>query len=210
MRLKEHIAPAGFVAVWITNKPKIRRLLVAREEDAAPSRRNSPTSASASSPPPAHSPVSAEPGQYWSMETLFEHWGLTLVEEWVWIKTTTVGEPLTDLQSAWRKPYEILLIGRSQQQPASKARRRVIAGVPDLHSRKPSLKEPVESFLLRRQAPPPPPHSPPRPLLTPQNNEKRASYRALEIFARHLTHGWWAWGDEVLKFNWDAAWTKVG
>ncbi len=211
MRLEEHIAPAGFVAVWITNKPKIRRLLVAQEEDAAPSRRNIPASASASasSPPPSHPPDSVELEQYRGMATLFEHWGLTLVEEWVWIKTTTVGEPLTDLQSVWRKPYEILLIGRSQQQPASKTRQRVIAGVPDLHSRKPSLKEPVESYLLRRHAPPPPPSPLPLPLLSPHDNEKRASYRALEIFARHLTHGWWAWGDEVLKFNWDAAWTKL-
>lgn len=36
------------------------------------------------------------------------------------------------------------------------------------------------------------------------------SYRACEIFGRNLTEGWFTWGDEALKFNWEGHWTKEG
>lgn len=32
------------------------------------------------------------------------------------------------------------------------------------------------------------------------------TYRACEIFGRNLTEGWFTWGDEALKFNWDGHW----
>lgn len=158
IQLEDHIAPEGYLGVWMTNKPAIRELLLTH---------------------------------------LFEQWDLVLVEEWIWIKTTVHGEPITDLDSAWRKPYEIMLLGKrrqcrgqeQQQQQKEKMassvtlKRRIIAGVPDLHSRKPSLKALVESVLF----------------------VDAGQYRALEVFARHLTAGWWAWGDEVLKFNWEGA-----
>jgi N6-adenosine-specific RNA methylase IME4 len=63
--------------------------------------------------------------------------------------------------------------------------RRVVAAVPDLHSRKPCLKELFE--LL---------HMP-------------ADYQAVEIFARNLTAGWHSWGDEAILFNWDGFWKDV-
>ena len=44
---------------------------------------------------------------------LFERWNVGLVEEWVWIKTTTQGEPMFDIDSVMRKPYEVLLLGRA-------------------------------------------------------------------------------------------------
>lgn len=35
-------------------------------------------------------------------------------------------------------------------------------------------------------------------------------YRACEIFGRNLTEGWFTWGDEALKFNWEGHWTEEG
>ena len=109
----------------------------------------------------------------------FDAWDVHLIEEWAWLKVTANGAPVTDLNGIWRKPYEILLLGRKRGQSDKGAQRdiqrRVIVGAPDLHSRKPNLKALIE------------------PRLPPQ-------YRALEIFARNLTAGWCAWGDEVLKF----------
>lgn len=125
----------------------------------------------------------------------FEAWGLELVEEWAWLKTTVSGDPICAIEGIVRRPYEILLIGRSTnpamyggeisklQEPSKK---RLIIGVPDVHSRKPCLKALVEPLM-----------------------ENRSNYRALEIFARNLTAGWWSWGDEVLKYNWEAYWVPA-
>ena len=109
----------------------------------------------------------------------FQAWKVDVVEEWAWLKVTAKGEPVTQIDGLWRKPYEILLVGRKRDQSVENIRddvsRRVIVGVPDIHSRKPNLKVLIEPMLP-------------------------VKYRALEIFARNLTAGWWAWGDEVLKF----------
>ena len=119
----------------------------------------------------------------------FEEAELDLIEEWIWLKTTIDGLPVTELNGIWRRPYEILLLGRKRkieqddQQPSISPTRRVIVAVPDLHSRKPCVKELVEPLFQK-------------------------SYRALEVFARHLTAGWWAWGDEVLKFNSSEQWEE--
>lgn len=116
----------------------------------------------------------------------FAAWEVQLIEEWAWLKTTLRGVPVTDVEGIWRQPYEILLLGKRvsevgerQQNP----KRRVIVAVPDLHSRKPNLKELIEPIL--------PPY-----------------YRALEIFGRYVSAGWWVWGDEVLKYNWEGHWSK--
>jgi N6-adenosine-specific RNA methylase IME4 len=114
---------------------------------------------------------------------LFELWGVGLVEEWIWLKVTENGEPICKLDGLWRKPYEILLVGRRGGEGGVK--RRVIVGVPDLHSRKPNLKE---LFGFER--------------LGLLGKEKRG----LEIFARNLTGGWWGWGNEVLKFQGEDTW----
>jgi len=121
---------------------------------------------------------------------LFESLNVGLIEEWIWVKTTTDGQPVTALDGLWRKPYEVLLLARAPQNPlqvvteATEIKRRVIVGVPDIHSRKPCLKSLIELYMPDR------------------NN-----YKALEIFARHLVAGWWSWGNEVLKFNWQGYWT---
>ncbi|EXJ55251.1 hypothetical protein A1O7_08177 [Cladophialophora yegresii CBS 114405] len=113
------------------------------------------------------------------LQTL-ETMDLHLQEEWIWIKTTIHGEPVTQLDGVWRRPYEILLLFQKGVSP-KRMKRRIIAGVPDVHSRKPCLK-----MLLQELLPP--------------------DYRALELFARSLTAGWWSWGDEVLRFQHESQW----
>ncbi|KAE9975538.1 hypothetical protein BLS_002542 [Venturia inaequalis] len=126
---------------------------------------------------------------------LFEAWNLTLVEEWIWVKTTRHGEPVTGIHGVWRKPYEVLLLGRAPSYRLAVAAeleeeqivKRVIFGCPDLHSRKPCLKVLIEELQI-----------------------VEVGAMVLEIFARYLVAGWWSWGDEVLKFNWEKHWTDDG
>lgn len=113
---------------------------------------------------------------------LFDEWGIGLVEEWIWLKTTATGEPTCALDSVWRKPYEILLVGKKGMQHSEEVKRKVLIGVPDLHSRKPNLK-PLFDQVIQKEG-----------------------YEALEIFARNMTAGWWAWGNEALKFQMDECW----
>ncbi|EGP84504.1 uncharacterized protein MYCGRDRAFT_75907 [Zymoseptoria tritici IPO323] len=134
------------VGIWITNKSRIRDLVLGDDG-------------------------------------VFAMWGLRLEEEWIWVKTTSGGEPVTPIDSVWRKPYETLLIGRKGREVGEAPKRRVIISVPDLHSRKPCLK-----LLLEPMAP------------------RSDGCRVLEVFARHLVAGWWSWGNECIKFNWDGYW----
>lgn len=69
--------------------------------------------------------------------------------------------------------------------------RRVIAAVPDLHSRKPNLKSILENVFFTETG-------------------QLQSYSALEVFARNLTAGWWAAGNEVLRFNERECWVDLG
>ncbi|PMD29945.1 MT-A70-domain-containing protein [Hyaloscypha variabilis F] len=115
---------------------------------------------------------------------LFEEWGVHLVEEWIWLKVTSSGEPISELSSMWRKPYEIFLVGKKGVSSDEDVKRRVLVGVPDLHSRKPNLKTVFERVM------------------------KKEKYEALEVFARNLTAGWWAWGNEVLKFQSEEYWIE--
>lgn len=125
--------------------------------------------------------------------------GLEIVEEWVWVKTALKGEPVTPLDGLWRKPYEILVIGKK---PVSRedgdigdVTRRVIAGVPDIHSRKPNLTQIFERIFFTSTS-----------SLEDGAFSGSISYSALEVFARNLTAGWWACGDEVLKFSSEEWW----
>jgi N6-adenosine-specific RNA methylase IME4 len=120
---------------------------------------------------------------------LFEKWNVGLIEEWIWVKTTIHGEPMFDMSSVVRKPYEILLLGRAAPNSwttmaaAANIKKRVIAAVPDVHSRKPCLKELLEPYM-------------------PDVDD----YSALEIFSRNLVSGWTSWGNEVLKYNSSQYW----
>ena len=123
---------------------------------------------------------------------IFARWDLSVVEEWVWLKVTSEGEPVTDIEGVWRKPYELLLIGRKSGagdstdscENRNERARKVIVAVPGLHSQKPHLGELIKQLLPG--------------VIT--------DYRVLEIFARNLTASWWAWGNDVLKFNDGQAW----
>ena len=154
--MEQHITCNGLVGCWVTNKPIVIK----------------------------------------AAKNCFEAWNVQLVEEWVWIKTTASGEPVYEVEGLWRKPYEVLLLGRKAMPTevsapvdgsiAKDISRRLIAGVPDLHSRKPCLKELIEPMM-----------------------QNRRDYRAMEIFARNMTTGWIAYGDEALKFNWEGHWTEL-
>lgn len=115
-----------------------------------------------------------------------KEWGLEPAAEWIWLKVTSAGEPICDVQSNWRKPWERLLIARRKGQGHSAPNivdKKVIVSVPDVHSRKPSLKRLFDEIM------------PP-------------GYQALEVFARYLTAGWWSWGDEVIMHQSDQHWTQ--
>ena len=154
--LGKHMAPQGHIACWITNRAEVRTRAL----------------------------------------QAFDAWGVDLIEEWAWLKTTATGIPMTEIHGLLRKPYEILLLGKHvdffieniDEKDSSKheIRKRVIVAVPDLHSRKPSLKELVEPLM-------------PNPV----------EYRALEIFGRHLTAGWWSWGNEAMKYNCEGFWQRL-
>lgn len=120
-----------------------------------------------------------------SSKGLFASWGLELVTQWTWLKITSSGEPLFDIESTWRKPWETLLIAKRIGAKAPETLKpRVILAVPDLHSRKPNLRRLFEEYLGQ-------------------------DYTALEVFARNLTSGWWSWGDQVLQFQAPEHWTDV-
>lgn len=148
--------------------------------------------------------------------------GFRVVEEWIWVKTTIDGRAISAVNGLWRRPYEILVIGRIDRNWDERSmnsgdmsmamdvndllgidpvgiKRRVIAAVPDLHSRKPNLKEVFERvFFMDGDC--------------DERSESDGvdaglqSYSALEVFARNLTAGWWACGNEVLKFNARECW----
>ncbi|KAK4178236.1 putative methyltransferase-like protein 4 [Triangularia setosa] len=130
-----------------------------------------------------------------------KNWGVELIGEWIWLKATSNGEPIVDLESQWRKPYERLLIARKKAgvvdvQGNGKGKggmkTKVIVSVPDIHSRKPNLKRLFEEEEEEGG------------LLLP------TGYMALEMFARNLTAGWWAWGDEAAKFQRREFWVEEG
>ncbi|KAK2066973.1 hypothetical protein P8C59_000748 [Phyllachora maydis] len=116
---------------------------------------------------------------------IFAGWGVELVDEWTWLKVTAHGDPVVSLDSEWRKPWERLLIAaRPGRTRVTSGQRKVIFSVPDTHSRKPNLRGLLE------------------PLMPPD-------YRAMEVFARNLTAGWTAWGNQVLHFQHRRFWAAM-
>ena len=128
------------------------------------------------------------------VEDAFGQWGVTLMEEWVWAKVTVDGDCVGDVRGLWRKPWEVCMVGRKargdedygKETGTEKLVQRVIVAVPDLHSRKPCLRELLEPMVAAgREA------------------------RGLEIFARYLSRGWCALGDEVLVFSCMTNWREI-
>lgn len=161
--IASRLAPGGLVAVWVTNAARTAELLTHGSRG------------------------------------VFAAWGVEVVGEWVWLKVTAAaaatsedggdggggGEPVVGVDSAWRKPWERLIIARRKREGGGESSSvthdgpvpgKVIVSVPDVHSRKPNLRGLFEELLPER-------------------------YEALEVFARSLTAGWWAWGDGALLFQ---------
>jgi N6-adenosine-specific RNA methylase IME4 len=124
--------------------------------------------------------------------------GLVYYEEWLWIKITDLGELVLPVDGIWRKPWEVLYVGRSRPNYAlsspisleaeshtTQIRRRFIFATPEEHSRKPCLKQMFEMLL-----------------------DLPKDYIALEIFARNLVAGWHSWGNEALLFNAEQYWNN--
>lgn len=179
--LGSKLGDGGLVGVWVTNRKEFREMVVGKggwERDGGGG-------------------------------GLFAQWGVRFVEEWVWVKVTKDGETVTDLNDVWRRPWEVLLVGRKDPHNPTEnvegignetrggivnrdyirigdgkgIERRIMIGVPDLHSRKPNLKALFEELMGLEEG-----------------------YEGLEVFARNLTAGWWSWGDEVLKFQGSEYW----
>lgn len=117
---------------------------------------------------------------------IFAEWGVELIDEWTWLKVTSQGEPIVDVHSTWRKPWERLLIARKigSQVKVGDGAGKVIISVPDLHSRKPNLRGMFEDVLGSQST-------------------------VLEVFARSLTAGWWSWGDDVVRFQKGEHWRRT-
>nr|XP_019943107.1 PREDICTED: methyltransferase-like protein 4 [Paralichthys olivaceus] len=121
-------------------------------------------------------------------DELYPHWGIEVVAEWFWVKVTTSGQFVFPLDSAHKKPYEVLVLGRyrpsadlstssSETSEVPVEDSRLIVSVPSaLHSQKPSLSEVLKRYV-------------------------GAEASCLELFARSLQPGWTSWGNEVLKFQ---------
>ncbi|PTB62914.1 MT-A70-domain-containing protein, partial [Trichoderma citrinoviride] len=120
-----------------------------------------------------------------SSKGVFASWGLEMVTQWTWLKVTAEGEPIFDIESEWRKPWETLLIAKKRAggKVPLKLKSRVIVAVPDVHSRKPNLRALFGDVFGEG------------------DGEEEEEYRGLEVFARNLTAGWWSWGDQVLHFQ---------
>ncbi|KAK6533358.1 hypothetical protein TWF694_002308 [Orbilia ellipsospora] len=122
---------------------------------------------------------------------LFPAWNVQMVAEWIWLKVTTNGEPIFDLENVARKPYESLILAKpvfslDQSIPSTdgihQLKDKLVFATPDIHSRKPCLKGLIEPYLS-------------------------SNPRCCEIFARNLTEGWFSWGNDVLKGNWRGCWS---
>jgi len=78
---------------------------------------------------------------------VFEKWNCSVIGEWYWLKVTTNGDWVVDIDSVHRKPYEPLIIGQKQSQPGNSRMeslnipsQHAFASIPSLyHSRKPNL-----------------------------------------------------------------------
>ena len=118
---------------------------------------------------------------------IFQRLGAEIIQEWIWLKVTTKGEPVYTLDGIYRQSWEVCLVGRrgdTFSNSDSKDAKRLIIACPELHSRKPAIG---------------------RMLVEHYDSDKPDGLRKLEIFARYVSAGWCAWGDEALKFN-DTDW----
>eukprot|EP00731_Ephydatia_muelleri_P018463 Em0011g503a len=135
-------------------------------------------------------------------DTLFPSWNVATVGEWHWIKVTTEGELVFDIDSLHKKPYEVLIIGEYRVGALSCVENEDIP--PDAKKGKLTLYSEMSTPLPYNYAflcVPTRVHS-----QKPYLGDLFAPYLptnpwCLELFARNLHHGWTSWGNEVLKFQ---------
>lgn len=106
-------------------------------------------------------------------------WGFRFVTSGVWVKTTVNGKIQFGPGYVLRNSHELFLIG-SVGSPLVKAIRSVVMGLAREHSRKPD-----EAYLEAERMLP------------------RA--RRADLFSRQTRPGWTAWGNEIGKFDKEAA-----
>jgi N6-adenosine-specific RNA methylase IME4 len=149
---------------------------------------------------------------------LFAEWGVELVEEWVWLKITENGEPMSPVDGTWRKPYEILLVGRNISNVEIRTDSCEVAPQSELdeisgtgRGKEVGISEDEPMPVKRRVIIAVPDMHSRKPNLVavfaPLLPRYPAPPRCLEIFARNLTADSWAWGNEVLKFQRLEHWT---
>jgi N6-adenosine-specific RNA methylase IME4 len=149
---------------------------------------------------------------------LFEYWGIERIEEWIWLKITSGGEPVTAIDGTWRKPYEILLVGRKLAESKSQQAQGGRDGESHIQSNGGEKKEPEEDQDPESESPAvrrriilavPDLHSRKPRLAELFRAHFPSPPHSLEIFARSLAADSWSWGDEVLKFQHLSHWTEV-
>ncbi|NXL00814.1 METL4 protein, partial [Mesembrinibis cayennensis] len=120
-------------------------------------------------------------------DELYPHWSVKTLAEWHWVKITRAGEFVLPLDSLHKRPYEVLVLGRVQEDVKEALRKsedvlpipehKLIVSIPcSLHSHKPPLTVVLAEFV-------------------------KPDVECLELFARNLQPGWTSWGNEVLKFQ---------
>jgi hypothetical protein len=109
---------------------------------------------------------------------------------------TSHGEPVVDLNSSFRKPYEILLLARKRctERVLDVPERKAIIAVPGYHSQKPCLKGLLLEVWL---------------IVGLFDDVFPEGYRACELYARNLVEGWMSVGDECLKFMRKDYWHEI-
>ncbi|CAF9903748.1 MAG: hypothetical protein GOMPHAMPRED_000527 [Gomphillus americanus] len=123
---------------------------------------------------------------------IFEENGIEMIEEWIWLKVTSNGEPVLPINGMYRQPWETCLVGRrniSSDDLGHEVKRKLIVACPELHSRKPWIGSMLAEVYGIQQP---------------------GELRKLEIFARCVTASWCAWGDEATKFNDNKWWQQSG
>lgn len=98
-------------------------------------------------------------------DSLFSNWSVQFVAEWQWLKVTTSGEMVIDLESVHRKPYETLVVGihkkclhKPECTPGEAGKVRngsvfevphqlIVCSVPTVHSQKPFLGAAIDRCL---------------------------------------------------------------
>ena len=106
----------------------------------------------------------------------FNRWHIKLLATWSWLKVTRMGEPVVDMKSGHKLPFELLYIGGKQD--INIPQDMIICSVPSaFQSHKPPLTEVIKEVFQNKYT------------------------KCLELFGRYLLPHWTTVGNECLKFQ---------